>query len=915
MGKRGGPKAQPAPKAAKVKKTAAGAQASTGALAATAAGAPEHLQATSQVVSQNSSVLSKHQANVALVHADFGPDFEQQDPPTKSWLRSFDEAVAVADLKKHGKHTCLINAAWLDHSYSPCPSIPLVWRTVENMLDHYFRMPNNLSEQKLEVVVFSSDLVYNRLPTKGSWKFISAEEPVMAMYAAIATAVQARRDGEGEKTQEELQRMDDTLCVWKEKLLETQVDIRVVETDVQLQWEAQQYRENINQRQYLARTPVQRIFDLQSKSMQLGPHSSDADLAALYRENLRLSSKSEPISDHFIAQGLEVYRKAFAFPEILEVVMQEEEYHTESLFNGVSKLHAVVNKASTREETFWVISLLHHCRLTGEIKDNSVTSTRSLQGTQREHNQGLVDVMLYQHRVKSYLLSEFLPVICKQLTDDVRAKIRSACADCQAYRSHVGVGQAQDAVSLGWKSGWTAAADGVLVFFGDAIFSMKYHESMRASLRQAKSVEDCLDSESKLGEACKEVKDLLEQERLALAESNPAAAGGSAVPSAEQLVQESLETQSAAVQDFVKSRGIQSLDGEKIKALQVFERKARMLVQSNVALHVFADKEKELVTKIKDSPAGAVRGKDTTWVGIFVDPAHIGEPATAAHARVAPCNQKYLKNILSSVLKTRDPQQTSLHPRDMFFLFDSGVHTHQQKMLQCIMNDEGHPMPAHHTKVYIAYDENALRERRKTQRASLDQVEHLTIVTGEEFTSSMVQRPRRSFAGSNFGNVIGPVRLDAPGELWQLSVEEKLVIYGKYRMPVGGRPEIFYQEMVASYNLTALIDCQVADGVLASLAAVERLPYIGFCLTETHLQKVKEVIVCRVLKEMVRPNSKVNESKLVEILADAPASSTQAGGSAAPVAGADGGSGSSGAAQSVLDQFQAKLKALQGASG
>ncbi|CAE7883469.1 unnamed protein product, partial [Symbiodinium necroappetens] len=163
---------------------------------------------------------------------------------------------------------------------------------------------------------------------------------------------------------------------------------------------------------------------------------------------------------------------------------------------------------------------------------------------------------------------------------------------------------------------------------------------------------------------------------------------------------------------------------------------------------------------------------------------------------------------------------------------------------------------------------------------------------------------------------------------------EKLVIYGKYRMPVGGRtpgedpdapaqrgcgkprstvepvfwhgrPEIFYQEMVASYNLTALIDCQVADGVLASLAAVERLPYIGFCLTETHLQKVKEVIVCRVLKEMVRPNSKVNESKLVEILADAPASSTQAGGSAAPVAGADGGSGSSGAAQSVLDQFQA----------
>ena len=82
-------------------------------------------------------------------------------------------------------------------------------------------------------------------------------------------------------------------------------------------------------------------------------------------------------------------------------------------------------------------------------------------------------------------------------------------------------------------------------------------------------------------------------------------------------------------------------DCEKIKNfLQIFERKARMLVRSNVALHVFVHKEKELI-----------RGKDTTWVGIVVDPAHIGEPATAAHARVALCNQKYLKNILTSVLK------------------------------------------------------------------------------------------------------------------------------------------------------------------------------------------------------------------------------------------------------------------------
>ena len=91
-------------------------------------------------------------------------------------------------------------------------------------------------------------------------------------------------------------------------------------------------------------------------------------------------------------------------------------------------------------------------------------------------------------------------------------------------------------------------------------------------MRQAKSVEDCLDSDSKLGEACKEVKDLLEKERLASAESTPAAGGSNGgVPSAEPPVQESLEMQSPALQDFVKSRGIQNLDCDKIKKLQIFK--------------------------------------------------------------------------------------------------------------------------------------------------------------------------------------------------------------------------------------------------------------------------------------------------------------------------------------------------------
>ena len=124
------------------------------------------------------------------------------------------------------------------------------------------------------------------------------------------------------------------------------------------------------------------------------------------------------------------------------------------------------------------------------------------------------------------------------------------------------------------------------------------------------------------------------------------------------------------------------------------------------------------------------------------------------------------------------------------------------------------------------------------------------------------------------------------------------------------RPEVLYQEMLASYNLCSIIDCQAADGGLATLAATERVPYIGFCLTESHLKAVQEVIIGRVLKEMARPNSKVYESKLTEILGSATSASPS---STAPRTGQAGQAGqggqvqggSSSTAQNVLQQFEA----------
>ena len=174
------------------KKTAAGSQPAQGVLTAVASAAAPHLLATSQAANHNGGVMSQHLENVRLVHKESGPNFEQDS----SFLRAFEEKAAISDLRKFKKHACLINAAWLDPAYSPCPSIPLVWRTVEQILGHFFQQPQNLSDQKIEVAVLECDVQQGRFPNKGSWRFTSAEEPVMAIYHLICHPGSPRGGGQ-----------------------------------------------------------------------------------------------------------------------------------------------------------------------------------------------------------------------------------------------------------------------------------------------------------------------------------------------------------------------------------------------------------------------------------------------------------------------------------------------------------------------------------------------------------------------------------------------------------------------------------------------------------------------------------------------------------------------------------------------
>ena len=192
--------------------------------------------------------------------------------------------------------------------------------------------------------------------------------------------------------------------------------------------------------------------------------------------------------------------------------------------------------------------------------------------------------------------------------------------------------------------------------------------------------------------------------------------------------------------------------------------------------------------------------------------------------------------------------------------------------------------------MYINTDEESLRARKGCIRSttSFNQVEFLQIVTSESLLCVLPNAVREVYAGAskgntNHGNKIGDVILPAIDTLWALPCKQKHDLFGSYQKAVGGktegeevgrgikrktgatvepvfwhsRPAKLFQELVGSYKLTkGIIDFGMGDGVLATYCALNRIPYFGFALTETHLKLVKEKIIAGILDAMATEGGK-----------------------------------------------------------
>ena len=140
---------------------------------------------------------------------------------------------------------------------------------------------------------------------------------------------------------------------------------------------------------------------------------------------------SEQISKSWVDCAVTIWDRALSFPSIQEVVLAEEAFKQDSLFNGTQKLQSIISKAHTHENIEWSFQMLHHYHGAGYITTEDC-SVRSLTGGRKEdEGAGLIDIITFKKRILSHYMDVVLPN--QQMPSEHREAFRETCQSISQY--------------------------------------------------------------------------------------------------------------------------------------------------------------------------------------------------------------------------------------------------------------------------------------------------------------------------------------------------------------------------------------------------------------------------------------------------------------------------------------------------
>ena len=182
------------------------------------------------------------------------------------------------------------------------------------------------------------------------------------------------------------------------------------------------------------------------------------------------------------------------------------------------------------------------------------------------------------------------------------------------------------------------------------------------------------------------------------------------VPRQEEDAEVTLTRAMERVVADIRRQTNRELTDEEMTAISTFGIKSKRALWSTTKLMVYTN-ETRMTKSLEETTPGRRRGEPgKAYTGILLDVKHLGSPATAPNQRIMTLNPAVVKTMLRSFMKTRGPPE--LHPGDIYFILDGGMHSYRQKVLNCFIDDEGTILSKSEKLMYLLFDEESIRQRK-----------------------------------------------------------------------------------------------------------------------------------------------------------------------------------------------------------
>ncbi len=294
-------------------------------------------------------------------------------------------------------------------------------------------------------------------------------------------------------------------------------------------------------------------------------------------------------------------------PNIMRMLLEaQEDVSLPNPFDKITKLVAILHKASTTEKIQWTVELLldlYRCR-TITIEQ---MGARALEGkTLQAGGKGLIDLLLYKMTALPYLTGEWLD--SWKLPPEVKQTIRDVTKSISIFRQKAGYSfnsnMRQPEVSTTWKAGWSKSSELVFDLIDAYVFGFEYDVVLRVCIKRRADVIQSLKMQG-LAEHVATIEAELETEATEneLQKRTTTLKEDESSNSEEEDCPQGLENL-PQIQKLSKTVGE---DATKTRRLNYFKNYCTRLVDTHVQLCSETESDHVIAQKFKNSAAGAIK--------------------------------------------------------------------------------------------------------------------------------------------------------------------------------------------------------------------------------------------------------------------------------------------------------------------